>query len=237
MQTDPTSKYGRSEPGVQYMRTAFVIVEWHGDLWSVKPSCLWRIPAFTSVFHVYFSCPGDTLSCKPWNGCVDLVANDWRVVSPFLRRETKQWMRKRERMGKWVPVLCHCGCTWARLMGPARCLEFKGEKQLSFTGVSVMGVSEWKCFNNPFLKLFLREHIQIHSHKPSWNFFNSNYLSDTCFLAYLWCSIRCVILYFFLQYVFFKGNVSLSTPKKEHSIGGFWKRKHSFLKISVYFSP
>lgn len=45
---------------------------------------------------------------KPWNGSVGLVANEWKVVSPFLWRETKLWMRNQERMGKWVTVLCHC---------------------------------------------------------------------------------------------------------------------------------
>lgn len=43
------------EPRVQSTRPVFVRAEWHGDLWSVKPPCLWRIPAFTSVFPVFNS--------------------------------------------------------------------------------------------------------------------------------------------------------------------------------------
>lgn len=125
------------KPRVQYMRLVFVIPEWHGDLWSVKSSCLWRILAFTSVFPVFISvalvthCP-----CKPWNGSVSLVANEWKVFSPFLRRETKLWMRNRDRMGKWVTVLCHCGTYFITPHKGRPVLQFKGEGSLvrfSFT--------------------------------------------------------------------------------------------------------
>lgn len=72
---------------------------------------------------------------KPPNGSVDLVAHEWGVISPFLGRETKQWMRDQERMGKRVMELC-----------------LQRGKEAFLQGASVLGgVSEWKCLNNPFL--------------------------------------------------------------------------------------
>lgn len=62
MQTDSPSKSSERTPRVQSRRPFCVVAAWHRDLWSVNPPCLWRIPAFTSVSRVYFSCPGDTLS-------------------------------------------------------------------------------------------------------------------------------------------------------------------------------
>lgn len=64
---------------------------------------------------------------KPPNGSVDLVAHEWGVISPFLGRETKQWMRDQERMGKRVMELC---------------LQFKGERKLSFKGLQFWGASQ-----------------------------------------------------------------------------------------------
>lgn len=56
-------------PRVQYTRPVFVRAEWHGDLWSVKPPCLWRIPAFTSVFPVFNSVAWwHTVPVSPRNG-------------------------------------------------------------------------------------------------------------------------------------------------------------------------
>lgn len=56
-------------PRVQYARPVFVRAEWHGDLWSVKPPCLWRIPAFTSVFPVFNSVAWwHTVPASPRNG-------------------------------------------------------------------------------------------------------------------------------------------------------------------------
>lgn len=68
---------------------------------------------------------------KPWNGSVDLVANEWRVVSPFLRRETKLWMRNQERMGEWVTVLCPCS-TYFAPQAARTVLIVQREKEASF---------------------------------------------------------------------------------------------------------
>lgn len=94
---------------------------------------------------------------KPRNGSVDLVANEWRVGSPFLSRKTKLWMRNKERMGKGITVLCHCCTLFITPLPAEQGLQFKGGRKLSFMGwVSVLMVPEWKCFNYPLF---------------SWNYF------------------------------------------------------------------
>lgn len=96
-------------PRVQYSRPVFVRAEWHGDLWSVKPPCLWRIPAFTSVFPVFNSVAWwHTVPVSP-EMVLGPCGKEWRVVPPFERRETKLWMRNQGRRGKWVTMLCLCG--------------------------------------------------------------------------------------------------------------------------------
>lgn len=105
-QTPPARRAGGT--WVQYMRAAFVIPDWHGDLWSVRPSCLWRTPAFTCVSRVYFSCPGDTVSESP----AMVLRTLWRVnggSSPSLSKKGNQVMT--EKLGEEREVsrlLCHC---------------------------------------------------------------------------------------------------------------------------------
>lgn len=90
---------------------------------------------------------------KPWNGSVDLWQMNGGGSSPPpppFEEGNKLWMRNQERMGKWVTVLCHCGVHSIIPPGPEPCLQFKGERKLSFTDwVSVLTVSEWKCCNMP----------------------------------------------------------------------------------------
>ena len=149
-QTPPASRAGGS--WVQCMRAAFAVPDWHGDLWSVRPSCLWRTPAFTYVFCVYFSCPGDTLPPKAlqWfsGPCGEWTEGPPRL--PFLRRETKSWLRSWERRGKWVACFVTALHTLSHLTRPGQCSGFKRAWKLFFKGrVSVLMVAEWKCFKNP----------------------------------------------------------------------------------------
>lgn len=108
---------------------------------------------------------------KPWNGSVDLVANEWRVVPPFLRRETKLWMRNQERMGKWVTGLCGCGMYFITPPAARAVLNSSKEKE-SFP--SKIEFQFWGSQNEnaltSLLKLFCfaSENININSLKPSF---------------------------------------------------------------------
>lgn len=103
-------------PRVQYARPVFVRAEWHGDLWSVKPPCLWRIPAFTSVFPVFNSVAWWHTVPVSLEMVLGPCGKEWRVP-PFERRETKLWMRNQGRRGKWVTMLCLCGTHFIRPRG------------------------------------------------------------------------------------------------------------------------
>lgn len=105
-------------PRVQYARPVFFVrAEWHGDLWSVKPPCLWRIPAFTSVFPVFNSVAWWHTVPVSSEMVLGPCGKEWRVVPPFERRETKLWMRNQGRRGKWVTVLCLCSTHFIRPRG------------------------------------------------------------------------------------------------------------------------
>ena len=105
-QTPPASRAGGT--WAQYMRAAFVVPDWHGDVWSVRASCLWRTVAFT--------CRSCLFRLSWWHSVPESPAvalwTLWRVNGgssplPFLRRETKSWRRSWERRGKWVACFAH----------------------------------------------------------------------------------------------------------------------------------
>lgn len=107
MQTDSASKKSRRNLSTVH-ESRFCYPDWHGDLCSVRPSCLWRTPAFTCVSRVYFSCPGDTVPESP----AVLLQTLWRVKvgsSPSLSKKGNQVMP--EKLGEEREVsrlLCHC---------------------------------------------------------------------------------------------------------------------------------
>lgn len=69
---------------------------------------------------------------------------------PFLRRETRSRLRSWERRGKWVACFVTALHTLSHLTRPGQCSWFKRARKLFFKGrVSVLTVTEWKCFDNP----------------------------------------------------------------------------------------
>lgn len=114
-------------PRVQYARPVFVRAEWHSDLWSVKPPCLWRIPAFTSVFPVFNSVAWwHTVPVSP-EMVLGPCGKERRVGPPFGKKGNKAMNEKSEQKGK----LSHCASSvwhplYQTLRRPCRAL-FRGE--------------------------------------------------------------------------------------------------------------
>lgn len=86
--------------------------------------------------------------CKPRNGSVDLVAHEWRVVSPFLGWGNKAVNEKSGESGK----VSHCALL--HLTPQSSAWSSKGKGSFPARGFSFGGVSEWKMLEQPFL--FLR---------------------------------------------------------------------------------
>lgn len=115
--------------------------------WFMK--CQTLLPLKNSGLHICLSClfqlswwhavPPPHPLRKPCNGSVGLVANEWRVVTPLLRRETKLCMRNQGREGKWVTVLCHCGVPFSTPGKAARAV-------LTVQGRQEAGLQRWLLF-------------------------------------------------------------------------------------------